>query len=111
MTGVVAQPPYLSVYAEQLATVAGDVRRATTTLTEQLAGLGDYCGTDEDAVGFKAAYDPVLHDAEDAMSTTVVGRLTTISGVLEEMARRFAGEDAETAAALRKASPGDHFTG
>jgi len=64
VTQVRAQPPYLSVYAKQLAAMADDVRRAATTLTGQLSGLGDYCGTDEDAMTFKALYDPALHSSE-----------------------------------------------
>jgi hypothetical protein len=111
MTRIRVQPPYMSVYSEQIATMADDIRQAAMTLTGQLGVLGDYCGTDEDAMAFKAMYDPALHGAEDAMNTTVVDRLTTMSQVLKEMSGRFAEEDAATAAALRRASPADHFGG
>lgn len=109
MTQVRVQAPYLSVYAEQLSTMADDIRRAATTLTDQLGGLGDYCGTDEDVAEFKARYDATLHGAEAAMSTTVIGRLTAMADVLTQMAGRITDEDEATAAALRRASPGDHF--
>jgi len=88
--------------------MADDIRQAATTLTGRWAAsrlLRHGRGRD----AFKALYDPALHGAEDAMNTTVVGRLARCPRCSRRCPVDFGRGDAADGSGASTASPGDHF--
>lgn len=97
--GFGVEPGDLDAAAGGFAAAAGDLARAVSALHGTLAGLGNFCGGDEEGRRFAAGYDPQVAEADRALDT-LVRAMEAIPGALTAAAAVYRARDGATAGGL-----------
>jgi hypothetical protein len=92
--------PEVAHQAQILDTLATDLAGAIGPVLDNLAGLGDYCGTDQSGQSFAASYQPHVDRVEPAL-TDAVGDVSALAGALRFLAAIRIDQDDESAARFR----------